>query len=245
MEKTVSILVTARNDHNIDNIIAAVSAQNDLQIIGVENDETGTIIKSERLKPDVLIMDLQSHEMDGVELVPIIHRRSPSTLIIIMCDRDENDYAAKALKAGVSGYMLREKDKNKLIPVIRIVILGGFYVSASITIRALDSFISTKQFPKQAIETNKQHKCKKKLLFLSPTERGIILDIAQGYSDNEIANHLNLSAGTIKNYLTAIKRKTKLNNRIQIVLYSLAAGLIKLEQLDILKTDNYQNPFFY
>ena len=140
MEKITSILVTAGNSNDLDNILAVRSAQKDLHIIGIENDETGTIIKSERLKPDILIMDLQPPGMDCCDLAPIIHRRSPSTFIIMMSDRDENDYAAKALNAGISGFMLRKTDTNKLIPAVKIIVLGGLYVSPQIILRAVNSF---------------------------------------------------------------------------------------------------------
>jgi DNA-binding NarL/FixJ family response regulator len=245
VEKITSILVTARNDNELNNILTAISAQDDLRIVGVENDETGTIIKSERLKPDVLIMDLQPPGMDGSDLVPIIHRRSPSTAIIMMCDRDENDYATKAFRAGISGFMLRETDINRLIPAVKIVILGGLYVSPSIILRALGSFAISSQFPGQVIELNRQFGYEEKLYFYTPTERGIILGIAKGYTDDEIANNLNLSTGTIKNNITVIKRKTKMKTRTQIVLFSIATGLIKLEQLDIPNTWYYQNGVFH
>ena len=241
MYKTTSVLVTDRNDYDLNNILAAISTQDDLQIIGVENDETGTIIKTERLKPDILIMDLQPPGMDGLELAPIIHRRSPLTSIIMICERDENDYLIKALTAGIAGIMLKKTDMNKLIPAIQIVILGGLYVSAPIIKKALEPFSLTRHFPYQVIEINRQHDLKKNPPALSPTERGIILYIAQGYSDEETASHLNLSAGTIKNCVTAIKRKTKMKNRMQIVIYSLVNGLIKLEHFNIFKTDYYQN----
>ena len=241
MHKTTSVLVTDRNHNDLNNILAAISTQDDLQIIGVENDETGTIIKTERLKPDLLIMNLQPPGMDGLELVPIILRRSPLTSIIMICDRDENDYFIKALAVGIAGIMLKKTDMDKLIPAIQIVILGGLYLSASIIKNALDSFTLTKQFLNQVIEMNRQSDQNKNSPELSATERGIILDIAQGYSDEETASRLNLSTGTIKNCVTAIKQKTKMKNRVQIALYSLVNGLIKLEQFNILKTDYYQN----
>jgi DNA-binding NarL/FixJ family response regulator len=244
MEKITSILVTARNDNDLGKILSIISAQDDLLIVGIENDEAGAIIKSERLRPDVLIMDLQPPGMDGSDLAPIIHRRSPSTSIIMMCDRDENDYATKAFRAGVSGFMLRETDINMLIPALKIIILGGLFVSPSIILRAMNYYTNARQFSGQVIEISRQHSYEEKSFFFTPTERGIILGIAQGYSDEEIAINLNLSAGTIKNRITDIKRKTKMRTRTQIALFSVMAGLIDLEQLDIMKTWYYQNGFF-
>jgi DNA-binding NarL/FixJ family response regulator len=226
MKNEISIFVTSKNDEDCGRILAILSEQNDFYIAGVEKDESGTIIKSERLKPDVLVLDLQPSGIGADELAPIIHRRSPKTAIVMLCDRDEENYAGLALKAGIAGFLLKEKDMDKLVSVIRIVYNGGCYISASIIIRVFNTATLTSGFSGFRIEQkNNRH-------IFSPTERGIVTDIAQGLSDEEIAKHLHFSAGTIRNCVTAIKRKTKLKNRVQIVVYSLAYGLINFEQLD-------------
>jgi DNA-binding NarL/FixJ family response regulator len=246
MTDSINILISSKHEKEREYLASVLSEQDNFIIAGVEKDETGAIIKSERLKPDVFVMDLSQPEssqpelqpklhqsgLDGPELARMIHRRSPSTSIIMICDRDENDYAGSALKAGVSGYLLRKTDMNKLIPAVKIVNLGGYFVTASIVIRALDTITLAKTFPSQIM--NSQVINMKKLDFsLSTTERSIITFIAQGYSDEEIAGYLNISSGTVKNCLTLIKRKTNLKNRVQIVLFSLVSGLI--DHIDLLK----------
>jgi DNA-binding NarL/FixJ family response regulator len=227
MRNSTSILITANDNEDFKNILNSLNRQNGLNIIGVENDETNTIIKSEQLKPDVLILDLMQPLVDGAELAPIIHRRSPNTAIIMICDKDENEYARKALRAGILGFLLRSADMNKILPVVKIVSMGGYYISASIIKRASDPITVINQFPYR-FNSGKG----KNLFFLSPVERCIISEIARGLSDEEIAGHLNYSAGTIRNCVTAIKRKTKLKNRTEIVVFSLVYGLIDIEQLD-------------
>ena len=223
----VNIFIIIRNEEDRNFILSVMAKHKDLRIIGMENDESSAIIKSEKLKPDVLIMDLHSSGIDGAELAPIILRRSPSTSIVMMCDRDENDYANAALKAGISGFLLRAEDMNKLIPIIKIVNMGGYFISASITQRALDNISVLKQMPGQFID--RRNNCPSFTL----KERRIIKEVAQGLPDKEIAKHLNYSPGAVKNCITAIKRKTKLRNRIQIAVYSLVYGLIDLKQLNI------------
>ena len=198
-----------------------MSAQSEFHIAGIEKDETGTIIKSERLQPDILILDIQSHGMSGEELAPIIHRRSPSTVIIMLSDRDDEYYVRLAIKAGISGYLLKEKDTDILASVVKIVFSGGYYVSSSIIAKFFSSTVFGGQFPEQKTGQNNT--------LFSRTERNIVTDLARGYSDTEIAEHLNFSKGTIKNYLAAIKHKLKLKNRVQIVVFSLVNGLISLE----------------
>lgn len=231
MGNITSILITANDNEDFKYIHNALNSQNDLNIIGVENDETNTIIKSERLKPDVLIFDLKPPGIDGVELAPIIHRRSPSTGIIMMCDIDENDYAGKALRAGILGYLLRKADMNKILPAVKIVSLGGYYVSASIFLKALNTITLMKRFPGQFLETKDNYPA------FSFTERNIVEQIAQGLSDDEIAFNLNLSAGTIRNCMSVIKRKTKQKSRIQAVIFSLIHGLIDIEQTGLWNFD--------
>jgi DNA-binding NarL/FixJ family response regulator len=220
----INILITTNDNDDFKCIINSLNSQNDLKIIGVENDETGAIIKSEQLKPDVLILDLAPSKIDEAELAPIIHRRSPSTAIIMMCDIDENDYAGKALRAGILGYLIRKADMDKILPVVKIVSMGGYYISASIMKKAINRITLMERFPGQFLEN------KEKYAVFSSTERNIVEYIAQGLSDDEIASNLNLSTGTIRNYMSVIKHKTKQKNRIRAVIFSLIHGLISIEQ---------------
>jgi len=224
MGGTISILITSNDNENFQHILDSLNMQNGLNIIGVENDETDTIIKSERLKPDVLILDLMQSVIDGTELAPIIHRKSPDTAIIMICDKDENEYAGKALRAGILGYLLRNADMNKILHAVRIVSLGGYFISTSITNKIIKTITLVKQFPGQFLEN------KGKYPEFSSTERNIVEYIAKGFSDDEIADYLHLSTGTIRNYMIAIKHKIKTNNRIQTVIFSLVHGLISLEE---------------
>jgi len=227
VNREISVQIAARNEENRNCIISALSNNNDIQIVSIENDEANTVIKSERYKPDVLIMDIQPHGMDGTELAPIIRRKSPSTSIIMMSDRDEFDYAGRSLKAGISGFMLRNTDMNKLIPAVKIVSLGGHYVSSSVITRALETLMQLKQMPGQFTEPENDY------FSLSATEQKILNYIARGFTYGEIARQLHFSMGTIKNSLLTIKHKTNLKNRTQIVLYSLIHGLIRVEHLGI------------
>jgi len=226
MGNTTSILITSNNNEDFQCILDSLNSQSGLNIIDVENDETDTIIKSEQLKPDVLILDLIQSVIDGAELAPIIHRRSPNTAIIMICDKDENEYAVKALKAGILGYMLRNADMNKILYVVRIVSLGGYFINASIANKIINTLTSMKQFPCHFLEK------KRKYPEFSSTERNIVEYIARGFSDDEIACFLHLSTGTIRNNMVTIKHKIKMKNRIQTVIFSLIHGLINPEEID-------------
>jgi len=225
MKKLIKIFISSRNDEDCKRIFAILSAQKDFRIVGVECDEAGTVIKTARLKPDVLILDLQRPGICGHELAPVIHRRSPDTAIVMLCDIDNENYAGIALKAGITGFLLKEKDMDKLAPVVKIVFHGGYYISSPILIKAFNILAFRSNFPGQIIEQDSEHQ------ILSPTERSIVTDIVHGLSYEEIAKHLHFSVGTIKNCMSTIKRKTKLKNRVQIAVYMLIYGYINFEHL--------------
>jgi len=223
MGNTTSILITSNDNEDYKRIFNSLDGQTGLKIIGVENDETNAIIKSERLKPDVLILNLTRSVIDETELALIIHRRSPNTAIIMICGKNENKYVEKALKAGIRGYLLRDADMNNIFQAVKIVSLGGYYISASIKGNVINNITQDKRFPRQFSGQNETGPV------FSFTERNIIEYIAKGFSDDEIAYYLHLSAGTIRNCITAIKQKTKMKSRVQAVVYSLVNGLITLE----------------
>jgi DNA-binding NarL/FixJ family response regulator len=222
----ISILIASDHEEDRNNILSMLSGQKDFYIAGIEKDVSGAIIKSERLKPNVLILAASTSGINGPELASMIHRRSPSTAILMAWDKDENEHAARAILAGISAFMLKSEDMNKLVNIVNFVHTGGIYTSASITLLHAKSYLNQK-IPQTLERKNND--------FFSPIERGIVTHMAQGYSDEEIAKHLNYSAGTIKNSVTAIKRKTKLKNRVQIVIYSLIYGFIALDSSDLRK----------
>ena len=127
------------------------------------------------------------------------------------------------LKAGISGFLLEQEDIDKLACVAKIVHLGGYYISASIFSRIINDAVLRKQFPGQVIEQNTS--------VFSPVERGIVTDLANGLSDDQIAKHFNYSEGSIKNILSFLKRKTKIKSRVQLVVFALISGLIRFENL--------------
>lgn len=182
------------------------------------------MIKTEIVKPDILVLDLQPPGMTGYELAPIIHSRSPSTVILTLYDNDDETKSRMTLKSNFPGIFLEKTDINILISVINIIISGGTYFGKNDKNKITAALTYINQFPRQ--EKN-QHN-----VILSATERRILTDITHGLSDEQIAKHLHFSTGTIRNFVTAIKCKTKLKNRTQIAVYSLVYGLVSLDELE-------------
>ncbi|MDR0320594.1 MAG: response regulator transcription factor [Treponema sp.] len=223
MNHPVSILIASRHDKDQKYISAILSEHKDFFIAGVEKDESSVIIKSERLKPNILILDFQLPMIDLPDLARIIRRKSPSTAIIILSEKDEPNLAYYALKAGVSGFLLKKEDVDKLALIVRVILSGGCYISVSIITGIFNASFFKNHFQGQFSEHD--------LTAFTQVERNIVIDLANGLSYSQIAEHLNYSAGSIRNFLTAIKRKTKLKNCIQIVVFALVSGLIHFDHL--------------
>jgi DNA-binding NarL/FixJ family response regulator len=209
VDDKIGILVASRNNEDRAKILAELSDKNDFSVVGAEKDESGTIIKSEKLKPDVLVIDFHQPGISGLEIAPMIRRRSPSTIIVLLFSNDDN--SSIIFNTGVSGYLSKEEDLKKIALVARAVHSGGYYFSSSI--------ISTINQRNIIEQTDK---------ILTPAERGIVTLIAQGYSDKEIAKQINFSLGSVKNCVNAVKNKLKVKNREQMVAYSVMYGLINL-----------------
>jgi len=222
MENMASILIAARKEESRKMITDALTNLSDFINPDVIIDETDAIIKTDRLKPNVIILDLELSAEYGTNIIRIIHRRSPSSAIIVFDEEmKDEDFACSALNAGVSGFLIKAEDINKLELIVKIILSGGKYVSTSIIDKVFNAVSLINQFPGQFMEVSHP--------VFTPAERCIITDLAKGYSDDEIAEDLHLSKGSIRNIITAIRRKTKMKSRIGIVVFSLVYGLIRLD----------------
>jgi len=218
MGEAINLFISSRDETDRNNIVSILSVQNNFHIIGIEKEEADTIIRSENLKPDILILDFQPPGMSGYELAPIIHRKSPATFIIILSEKEEEDITHLIMRTGVSGIIIKNNDIRMLTSVIEIVNYGGYYFSSSILIKLLDTVIFTKRLPEKKEDYGD--------IFFSSAERCIINDIAQGFSDDQIAEHNNFCTGSVRNFVSVIKRKTNSKNRIQIVVNAIESGLL-------------------
>ena len=222
----INILIASRYGNDQKRILDALPEHMDFIITGVVKDETGAIIKSEHLKPNILLVDLQLSELSGPDLVRVIRRKSPATAIIILQDGVFSRSAADMVSFinGISGFLLKESDFDKLALIIKIVFLGGSYINTSVKNGIFNSITLIDRFPMQ-IEND----------IFSSVERNIVVFIARGLSDPEIAVELNISVGTIRNCITEIRQKINLKSRVEIVIYFLFSGLIRMENLWIWK----------
>jgi two-component system invasion response regulator UvrY len=160
---------------------------------------------------DLILLGVTRPERCGLDLLPDFHKRCPHCHVLIVSLLAEEDFAARALKAGASGYILKSSSADELVRAIRQVLGGGKYVSQAFAGRFAESFETTKDKPHET---------------LSPREFEVFLRISRGSSAKEIAAQLSLSVKTISTYHTHILHKLKARNDAELGEYALRHGLI-------------------
>lgn len=218
----IKLLVVSENDTDTNHILIALSEQKDF-IINSVKDEYGAIINSERLKPDVIIIDLKPSMINELELAAIIRRKTPSTHFILICKKIMNKNIV--INKSINGFLHKDANTDEITFAIYAVLRGSLYISGP----------CMKYFAIDSIPDKNQPVSIPSSFSLTSRERNIITYLAKGFSDSEIAEQLKYNKGSIRNMVMFIKRKTKLKNRIQIVLFSIAFGLIKPKLQDLFK----------
>lgn len=171
-------------------------------------------------RPDVVIMDIQMPELDGVAATKAILAEEPEAKVIILTMYRQDRYVFEAIKAGARGYMLKDADANDLIDAIRRVAAGETLLTAEMAASILDEFRHLGELP-----AHPDHEISE----LTEREEDILRLLAKGDSNQEIAGSLGISEKTVRNRLSEIFSKLRLNNRTQAALYALREGIATLQ----------------
>jgi DNA-binding NarL/FixJ family response regulator len=202
-----------------------LAAQPDMEVVAEAGDGAQAIEVLRSTRVDVVLMDVRMPRMDGVEATRQIcggdrtpDDGGPRVLILTTFDLDE--YAFAALKAGASGFLLKDVPPDELLTAIRAVHSGDAVVAPSTTRRLLDRF--TPMLPSSGTERRHQE-----IDRLTDREREVLLLVAQGLSNGEIARKLVLSEATVKTHVGRILTKLHLRDRVQAVVLAYESGLIR------------------
>lgn len=170
-----------------------------------------------KLRPDIVLMDIQMPVMNGVHAIKKIKGIDESAKIIILTTFDDDQYVFDGLKSGAMGYILKDISSEKLYETIRTIYKGGAFIEPSITKKILSEISKIERAPKGDTFLLEE---------LSSREKEILSLIAKGYTNQEIADKLFLSVGTIKNYVTNILQKMEVKDRTEAVIKAKDLGLI-------------------
>jgi DNA-binding NarL/FixJ family response regulator len=195
-----------------------LDARGDMEVVGEAADGAEAVELVAESKPDVVLMDVRMPEMDGIEATERIARSGSSARIIILTTHDLDEYVLAALRAGASGFLLKDVRPADLVESIRVVAGGDALLAPSVTRRLLDRFVATLDEPSPAAEL---------LSELTEREAEVLRLVALALSNAEIAGRLVLTEATVKTHVSSILRKLELRDRVQAVVFAYDAGLVR------------------
>jgi DNA-binding NarL/FixJ family response regulator len=195
-----------------------LNAQEDLEVIGEAADGVDAVRLAEELRPDVVLMDVRMPRLDGVEATKQI-TEAGTAKVLVMTTFDMDEYALSALRNGASGFLLKDTPPADLVSALRSVASGDAVVSPSVTKRLLDRFLG----PAGGGELRDASV----LDVLTEREREVLVLIAKGLSNTELAQKLFLSEATVKTHVGRILAKLELRDRVQAVVLAYETGLVR------------------
>ena len=196
-----------------------IEMQNDMEVVGEAVEGVGAIKAVKKLRPDVVLMDIQMPDMDGLEATRRIvemHNEVP-TRVLILTTFERDDYIFEALRAGACGFLLKNATPEDLIAGIRVVAEGNALLDPSVTRRVIARFA---QRPKPRDYTDS-------LKELTPREVDIMKFLARGRTNSEIAEELFLSEATVRTHVSNILCKLDLRDRVQVVIFAYESNLVQ------------------
>lgn len=219
MEKIKILLV---DDHQIvrDGIKALLSGINDIEIAGEASDGNEALIKTETLKPHLVIMDISMPEVSGIEVTKTITQKFPQVYVLILSMYTEEDFIMSAIEAGIKGYLPKNTTREELLKAIRTIYSGKDYYGELISQIILKSYINTAQ--KKNSPEEKDIKC------LSSREIEILKLIVEGLNNQEIADKLFISIRTVESHKSHIMQKLELKTTVDMVKFAIKNNLVSI-----------------
>ncbi|MFW2512733.1 response regulator [Demequina sp. SO4-13] len=199
-----------------------LGGEDDLDVVGEAGDGATAVGQARALRPDVVLMDVRMPAMDGIEATRQIVAESPSTRVIVLTTFDLDEYAFGALRAGASGFLLKDARPEELVEAIRSVAAGDAVMSPRVTRRMLEMFADRLPRDDAPAPTGDT-----RLAALSPRETEVLRAVATGRSNAEIAADLFVAEATVKTHVGRILAKLGVRDRVQAVIVAYEAGLVE------------------
>jgi two-component system response regulator NreC len=214
-ERTKKLRILLADDHVTvrHGLKLLIDSQHDMEVVSEANDGNGAVQKARETRPDVIVMDISMPGMNGLVATRKLKQVERDAAIVILTRHGDDAYLQELLRAGASGYVLKQSPPSELLQAIRAVAGGGQYLDSTLTARVTSRFVA-----------RDSDKAAKSSATLSDREAEVLRRIAAGYSNKEIAARLALSVKTVEAHKANAMRKLDLKGRIDIVKYAILQG---------------------
>jgi DNA-binding NarL/FixJ family response regulator len=217
---TAPIRVLIVDDQRLmrDGLRTLIELESDIEVVGEAADGLEAIVAYQNFGPDIVLMDVRMPNLNGVEATRRIKADWDEANILILTTFDDDEYIFEGLRAGASGYLLKDVSGKELANAIRIVAEGGTLIAPSVARKVVSEFARLKPATPNKRATFLPEP-------LSNREKEILKELSQGRTNKEIAERLHLAEGTVKNYITGILQKIGARDRTQAALRARELGL--------------------
>jgi DNA-binding NarL/FixJ family response regulator len=196
-----------------------LDAQEDIEVVAEASDGQQALAQAQALEPDVVLMDIRMPELDGLEATRQLVSGNGSARVLMLTTFDLDEYVYEAMKAGASGFLLKDVRPEQLAEAVRVVAAGDSLLAPAITQRLIAEFVRRPP-PGSGAPTE--------LSELTERELEVLKLIARGLSNGEIATALFVSEATVKTHVTHVLTKLKLRDRVQAVVLAYESGLVQV-----------------
>jgi len=215
------IRVLLADDHQLfrEGLANILNAQPDFEVVGEASDGLEVLVKARKLTPDLILMDVGMPGCDGVEATQRVKQELADVVIVMLTVRDEDEKLFEAIKSGAQGYLLKSIRSRELLSMLRGAVRGEAAITPTLGGRMLEEFRRLSQQARTLPEED--------VPSLTYREQEVLSLVAQGASDQEIAQALTISIHTVKSHMRNILSKLHLGQRHEAALYALREGLIR------------------
>jgi len=219
------IRVLIVDDHPVvlEGLRTMLSTDRNIEIVGEACDGTEAVAMGDDKEPNVGLMDIRMPNMDGVQATRRIKHQSPSTAVIVLTMYDTDAYVVDAVRAGASGYLLKDATREMVVDTIRAVNSGATLIKTSLLTEAISSLVQSQKGRQPAEVSSPQEGVEQ----LTAREREVLKLAAVGYSNKDIAKELNITQDTVKKHMQSIMGKLHASSRIHAAIQATRAGIIK------------------
>ena len=217
MKNRIKLLLV--DDHPVvrRGIISCLAHQARLMIVGEAADGIEAVRKARELSPDIILMDIDMPHMDGLAVTEVLRKEMPNVKVLILSMYSTTDYVLRIIQSGARGYILKEATPEELLKAIETVDAGESFFSPDIARVALNQFVrGPGEGPTPAQLTNR--------------EREVLVQIAEGLSNKEIASHLGVGVRTVETHRERIMRKLNIHSVAGLTKFAISKGLISLRE---------------